>query len=493
MGRAASLATIPIAFAIASLLLRLMLHAAPSVAAGDLAQPLPVVTHWQDFGALVWSCVFACIAIAAVGYVRLLSRLRTAETSARSTTVFIVASAATLLAALSFPVIFSSDVYAYAAYGMLALHGMDPYAHQVIALQNPLIAAAIWQWGNPLPMCVYGPLFVWLAKICVAIAAPFGTATQLLSIRILCAGALLLCAPLLALLFDDRNHRRLAIAGVLLNPVAIWCAAEGHNDTIVLASVLLGLLLLKRFGSFIGAFALMASALVKASGVAAALALAVFAWPKRRAFVQTLGGIAIGAVTVALLSRPFEATLATGLVPRGRYLPQYSLQYVVAQGASAIFGSHIHAVELAIAAALVSAGYFAYRGARLAIAGNMRGAGFFALALWLIIPNPYPWYALWILPVAFIAFRERISWAIIAATLTIFVRYLPDMSSAAHGDLNLAVTLFAIGVPWLAALWPSDRLGVTHALQRATGAYPELVEATGTSAEARNRTGFPIR
>jgi len=165
----------------------------------------------------------------------------------------------------------------------------------------------------------------------------------------------------------------------------------------------------------------------------------------------------------------------------------------VTQAASVIFGSHVRAVELAIAVALVSAGYLAYRGARLAIAGNMRGAGFFALALWLIIPNPYPWYALWILPVAFIAFRERISWAIIAATLTIFVRYLPDMSSAAHWDLNLAATLFAIGAPWLAALWPSNRLGVTEALRRAAGAYPELVEASGTSADARNRTGFPIR
>ncbi|MBV9278118.1 MAG: hypothetical protein JOZ97_07790, partial [Candidatus Eremiobacteraeota bacterium] len=245
MPRAASLAAIPIAFAFTSLLLRGLLHSAPPVAAGDLAQPLPVVTHWQDFGGVIWFYAFACIAIAAVAYARSLARLASGESFERATMFIVAASAASLAAAISFPVIFSSDVYAYAAYGSLALHGVNPYAHQAIAVRDPLVAAATWQWGNPLPACVYGPLFVWMAKAAVAIATPFGVAAQLLSIRILCCGALLICAPLLAALLRDRNHRRLAIAGVLLNPVAIWCAAEGHNDTIVLASVLLGLLLLK--------------------------------------------------------------------------------------------------------------------------------------------------------------------------------------------------------------------------------------------------------
>ena len=484
MPRVRSVVAVPIAFVLASLLLRVMLHGAPKNVAPDLAQPLPVVTYWQDFGVLLWSCVFACIILAAVAYVRWLARLAAGERFEAGTTLFvIVASAAALAAALTFPVVFSSDVYAYAAYGSLASHGLDPYAHAHLTLHDPLIVAATWQWSNPLPVCVYGPLFVWMAKIAVGLAAPLGTAAQLLAIRLLCVAALLICAPLLAALFNDRRHRRLAISGVLLNPVAIWCAAEGHNDTIVLASVLLGLLVLKRFGHFAGAFALMGSALVKATGIAAAVALAVFAWPRRDAFLRTIAGIAIGGLIVAALARPFEATIATGIVPHGRYLPQFSLQYLVAQIARATFGTHVHAVELAIAVALVSAGWLAYRGARLAVAGQMRGAGFFALALWLIIPNPYPWYALWILPVAFLAFEERISWAIVAASLTIFVRYLPDMSSAAHWELNVAVTLFALGAPWLVALRPS-------------AIYPELVEgrlASGTSADASNGTGFPIR
>ena len=476
MPTARSVVAVPIAFAVASLLLRVMLHGAPKNVAPDLAQPLPVVTHWQDFGALLWSCVFACIVVASVAYVRWLARLAAGERFDRGTTLFVVvASAAALAAALTFPVVFSSDVYAYAAYGSLALHGLDPYTHAQITLHDPLIAAATWQWSNPLPICVYGPLFVWMAKTAVGVAAPLGTAAQLLAIRLLCVAAFLICAPLLAALFSDQRHRRLAISGVLLNPVAIWCAAEGHNDTIVLASVLLALLVLKRFGHFAGALALMSSALIKASGIAAAIAVAVFAWPKRDIFLRTIAGVATGAILVVILSRPFEATVATGLVPHGRYLPQYSLQYLVAQVAHATFGAHAHAVELAIAVALVSAGWLAYRGARLAVAGEMQGAGFFALALWLIIPNPYPWYALWILPVAFLAFEERISWAIVAATLTIFARYLPDMSSAAHWERNVAITLFALATPWLVV--------IPDALRRAPRVYPEASE----------RTGFPIR
>ena len=468
-----------------------MLQGAPKNVGTDLAQPLPVVTHWNDLGVIVWCCAFGCIIVAAVAYVHWLRCLTTGAVPKRGATALVIfASAGALLAALSFPVLFSSDVYAYAAYGSLAQHGIDPYPRVHIALHDPLVQAAIWQWGNPLPTCVYGPVFVWIAKTAVGFTGSLGPAAQLLSIRILCSLALLGCAPVLAALFEDRTRRRLAIGGVLLNPIAIWCAAEGHNDTILLAAVLLGLLVLKRFGHFAGALALMMSALVKACGIAAAFALAVFAWPRRAYFFRTVGGIVTGGLLVAILSRPFEVTLATGLIPHGRYVPQYSLQYLVARGATVLFGSHVHAIELAISVAVVSAGWLAYRGARFAAAGNVRGAGFLAFALWLIIPNPYPWYALWILPVAFLAFEQRISWAIVAASLTIFARYLPDMSSAAHLDRNVAVTLFALAVPCLVALWPFDTsTGSVQAKLRVTSEAlaPSRAQAAQVGAKALHR------
>lgn len=463
------LAPIPIAFAITGIVLRILLVRAPRGIRHDLEQPLPVVTAWHDFGLVLWCCAFAGIIVAGIAYVRWLQQVA-AQTSERPTTLAAIgASIAALAAVLTFPVIFSSDVYAYAAYGWLAYHGIDPYAHAHVALGDPLLNAAIWQWSNPLPTCVYGPAFVWMAKVAVGAAAPFGAGAQLLSIRVLCALALVACAPLLAAIFEDARRRELAVAGVLLNPVAIWCAAEGHNDTILLACVLLGVLVLKRFGHLAGAFVLMTTALVKASGLAAALAVAVFAWPQRRQFLQTIAGIVAGGMCVAIFSRPLEATVATALVPHGRYLPQYSLQYLVAQGAKAAFGDRVHAVEFAIAIAVVCAGILVYRGARLAVAGDVRGAGFLALALWLVIPNPYPWYALWILPVAFLAFEQRVSWAILAASFTIFARYLPDMSSATHWERNVAVTLFALGTPWLVVLWNPETLGLRR-LQRARAA-----------------------
>jgi len=448
------IAPIPLAFFLTSLVLRLLLRRAPQSIHSALEQPLPVVTGWHDFGLLVWCCAFAGIIVAGVVYLRWLARLAATQEPVRAnTTATVLACVAALAAALSFPMIFSSDVYAYAAYGWLAGHGIDPYAHARIAFGDPLLGAAIWQWSNPLPVCVYGPAFIWIAKIVVGLFAPFGATAVLFAMRAICALALLACAPLLAALFDDARRRRLAISGLLLNPVAIWCAAEGHNDTLLLAGVLFGLLVVKRFGHLAGAFVLMATSLIKASGVAAAVALAVFAWPDRSRFVRTILGIAGGALCVAILYKPFGATAATALLRHGHYAPQYSLQYLVMQAAAAASGRQVEAVALALSVALVCAGLLAYRGARLAFAGDVRGAAFLALALWLLIPNPYPWYAFWILPVAFLALEQGVSWAILAAGFTIFARYLPDMSSAAYWERNVAVTLFIVVTPWLVALW----------------------------------------
>src|SRR4029077_16976547 len=91
---------------------------------------------------------------------------------------------------------FSSDVYAYAAYGGVARRGADPYVNAVMDRRNPLLAAAAWQWSGALPLCVYGPAFVGMARAVVAALAPLGTLAQLDGMRALASAALLSCAPL---------------------------------------------------------------------------------------------------------------------------------------------------------------------------------------------------------------------------------------------------------------------------------------------------------
>ena len=443
------LLAIPAAFALAALLSRALLQHAPLYIATDLSQPLPVATTWHGFGQSLWLSTFACIAAASVAYIFTLRAALKRKSSGLTVPAIVTFSAIALVAALSMPVVFSSDVYAYAAYGSLAAHGVSPYAHTAITVQDPLLRAAVWQWTNPLPACVYGPLFVWIAQLAVTATAAFGVAAQLFTLRLVSSAALLACAPLVFLAFRGfRTEQRVAVAaGIALNPVAIWSAAEGHNDALMLVAVLLGFIAVRKFGYFIGAFLIASSALIKASGAAAALILAMFAWPNRSRFVSVLGGFSAGIALTALVALSLESGVRNVLSPHGHYTPQFSAQYVLAQIAVSIFGTRWHAAEFGIAVAAVGAACIALYGVRLALAKNPLGTAYVALGVWLLIPTPYPWYALWILPVAFLSMKSAPSWAIVAATLTIFVRYLPDASSATNADLNLAITAFELGLP----------------------------------------------
>ena len=426
--RAASL--VPAGFAIGAALCALMLRHAPDAIAVDRAQPLVVVTYWQQFGAQMWLAFAIAIAIASVGYVVVLrERPSTALGVVRYLTMTMAVGAVACGAALLFPVVFSSDVYAYAGYGDMALHGVSPYAHAAITVRDPLLDAMQWQWGNPPPMCVYGPAFVWLAQGIVALFLPLGAAAPLWAFRVLACLALIACAPLAYAAFAPlgRSARLAAAAGIALNPIAIWSAAEGHNDTLALAIVLGGFALVARSRVFAGALVVALSALVKAPGAIAAVALAVASWPERARFARAAGGTAFGIAIAAGLAIPLEYGVRAHLAPQGHYFPQFSLQ-VVSIPLTAV-----------VAAALLVCAWFD----RL----TMTRWAYVALALWIAIPNPYPWYAVWLLPVAFLAWRSYASWALIAASLLIGLRYYGDATTDLSRPLTIAIVALQFGVP----------------------------------------------
>jgi hypothetical protein len=402
-----------------------MLHNAPHSIAADRAQPLAVVTYWHQFGAQMWLALALAIAIASIGYA---SALRHA--SLRAT---VATSALACAAALLFPVVFSSDVYAYAAYGDLALHGLNPYAHTRIPLHDPLMDAVIWQWGNPPPMCVYGPAFVRLMQLIVAVFSPLGTAAPLWAMRVLACAALAACAPLAYSAFAafPKRARLAAAAGIALNPIAIWSAAEGHNDTLALAIVLGGFALAARARLFWGAFVIALSALLKAPGAAAAIAFAAASWRDRTRLRPILRGALAGIIVSASFAIPLEYGVRTQLVPSGHYMPQFSLQYV--------------SIPLTIIVILASIGAAALR--RLTPGA---AAPLLAFAAWLAIPNPYPWYAIWLLPVAFLAWESAGAWAIISLSLLTIARYYPDatISTFPH-TLGVGITAAQLVLPFL--------------------------------------------
>lgn len=449
MRRAAFL--VPAGFAGAGLLCRYFMLSTPAAISSDLAQPLAVVTYWRTYGTEMWLALFLAVAIASFGYVMTLrDALAGTFSDARKAVAWCCGIGLTaLVLAILFPVIFSSDVFAYGAYGDMALRGLDPYSHDPLPANDAMLRAAIWQWGNPPPVCVYGPAFVWIAQTVAGVLAPLGATSQLDGLRIVSSLALVACGPLLfAALRGFSTERRLAaVAGVVLNPIAIWSAAEGHNDALMLVIVLAGVVVARSARPALGAFVIALSSLVKAPGLAAAAAFAMFTIGDRSRFTRVVSGTLAGTLVTALVALPFEWGVRNVLVPHGHYTPQFSLQYLAANISQWFFGASDTAFFAGVAVALLGCGALFFYGAAQTIRGQREGFAYLALALWLAIPNPYPWYTLWILPVAFVALNSRASWAIVLASLTSVFRYLPDATVSNDSQTNFIVTLCMLAIP----------------------------------------------
>ncbi len=387
-----------------------------------LTAPLLVATDWGSRGAVAVGALLAVVAIGSCLYWRMLARRR----QYRLPAILLWSSAAVAIAWFS-PVLFSSDVYAYAAYGEMARTGFDPYVRAPAAAHDLLVRAAQVQWITAFPICVYGPAFLALARAIVTIFAPFGMLAQLEAFRAFASASLLCCAMLAYAAYPgDRVTRLRAAATIALNPVNIWCAAEGHNDALALAVLLGGFALVRAQRMQIGAAIVALSALIKAPGLAAAAALAIV---NARARAGAMLGIAV----TALFSIPLIEGVATQLAPRGAYAPQASLQAIVAPLGASV------ALTVAIAAAAV----LAARGLKLLRRRSDEGWIWLGLGAWMLVPNPYPWYALWLVALAALAPRTRAGTVAILLSLTSLLRYVPDAIGLPSGALAVALGVAA--------------------------------------------------
>ena len=421
------------AFAAASVAARAVTRNPPLRLHADFAQPLVVVTNWGVFGAALVAVLIVALAVAGTSYVSL---LRTHD--APSPGALVLTSLAALLAASLVPVLFSSDVYAYAAYGALANRGIDPYLRAPALPHDALVSLATWQWGGALPPCVYGPAFVGLAQFVVAVFARFGTHAAIEAFRALALLSLLACAPLAYAAFGgDERAKRIAAATIVANPVTLWCAAEGHNDALALAVGLAGFALVRRGWFAIGALAAALSPLIKLPGI---LCLAAIAIAQRRARI----GCAAGAVLIAALAVPLFVRAATTLAPHAHYAPQASLQ-----GAVEPFAGALAAVALAAVLSLS----IGLRGIRELRAGAPSGWICLGIAGWILIPNPYPWYSIWLLAFAAIAPQSRAGCAAMCLSFASLLRYVPDAVAAPSGIAAVALSV-AAALPLLVLLLP---------------------------------------
>ncbi len=191
--------------------------------------PIPVLTAAGAGGALAGAALATSLMILGAAYAAAISR-------PPGRRMLLAAAAGSLLGALAMPLLFSADVYAYAYYGDLTLHGRSPYDHGP-APHDPLAAAAVAAWdGHVPPRCVYGPVAVGIAALTDRAGAAAGTGGQILLARLAAAAAYGAYIGLVLRLTRDPRAR----AAFVLNPVVIWSVAEGHNDAAMVALVLAG-------------------------------------------------------------------------------------------------------------------------------------------------------------------------------------------------------------------------------------------------------------
>jgi hypothetical protein len=429
---------VPLAFGAGSAAMRVLLQRAPRSIAVDLAQPLPVVTAWHAFGSAAFAILAFTIALATLGL--LVAAPRFARGAAGRDGLLVVAIAAlALLAAGSWPVVFSSDVYAYAAYGALAAAGHDPYAALAPSVSGPFVEAARWQWSGPFPRCVYGPLFVALARGEVALFGAAGVAATLTALRVSAGAAFLGSILLLDSALGERvpaASRRLALCAYGLNPVALWTVAEGHNDAFVMLVVTAGAAAAARGARFAGPLLAALAPVLKAPGLllaaVAACGVVAFRVPERG---RILAGVGLGTVLAAGIALPPLLPALGALGKHGRYAPQVSAQGLLGLGPALVL-------------AALAAGY----GVLLLRGGRRSGFAWLGIGVLLALPNPYPWYAPWLVPLALAAGAGASGVALWAATISAVVRYLPDAAGGLDaGTARLAALFAALPLLWAVA------------------------------------------
>ena len=375
----------------------------------------------------------------------------------------LTAAAGSVLAALAMPLLFSADVYAYAYYGDLALRGQNPYGHGPPPAADPLAAAAVAAWaGKVPPRCVYGPAAVGLAALIDAAGAGGGVAVQIALQRLAAAAAYAFYTAIVLRLVRAPRTR----AALLLNPVVLWSVAEGHNDTAMTALAAAGLAATRARPLWFAA-----AALVKA--------IALVMWTKLENTRDRLSaGAAVAAGYVPLL---------VAWLPSRSSAPaagDHTALWASPLGLAATLAGREFALALALAALIAAA-----VGARRLPAADRAPA--FALAAWFALPNAYPWYALWIVPLAARRLSSKWSAALLTCALFAPARVVTDAVFGASESLDAAPSLL-LGMIALAYLPPLAVLAVAGRFRRRIAALaavaalvtcrPAAVTAQQTSA-----------
>jgi alpha-1,6-mannosyltransferase len=316
------------------------------------------------------------------------------------------------------PPLLSGDVFSYVAYGRLgAEHGLSPYAHgPAAAPHDPGLRYVAALWAHT--PSAYGPLFTILSYG----LGPLGIAAALWGFKALAALAGLAVVALVWRIASARgDDPRTAAAVVGLNPILLaYAIGGGHNDVLMLALTMLGVLLISVRRDAGGAAWVVAGAAVKASAVAVLPFAILGAACRRRAALGALAAVAAaGAGALAVFGG--SALGFASVLAHSHLVTSSSPGTDVMALAGRVPGRR--AVG-AVAAALAYAGLvgLVWRGMDW-----VTGAGWALLLAACAGSAMFGWYTIWPLPFAALSADRRL----LAATLFVQVMFvahlLPDV------------------------------------------------------------------
>ena len=442
--RALGLALVASPLALGAIGAHFLVAHAPARLSRDVATPVVVVTEWGAEGAAAFTLLAAAVALTALllgfAVVRIRRRPRAIDRPAIATGAVIG-----LLGAAAWPFIFSSDIYAYAAYGDLAARGFDPYRLAPATVRDATLDAARLQWRGPFPVDIYGPGMLAISRIAVETGRPWGLGATLAALRLGAATAFLGSVALLDLALggSDPRRRTTVLAAYALNPVVLWAVAEGHNDAFVALGLSAVAALARAGGPRVGGIVAGLLPILKATGAGFALGYALETIRRRRSdWRATLAATALGLALATVLTLPSLVTALLVVRSHGRYAPALSVQGLLGLGP-------------ALALAIGALGW----GLRRMVAGDARGYAWLGIAAILALPNDYPWYALWLVPCALAAGGGAAAVALWLATIVALVRYLPDAVgplSREAAEIAAAVAILPLALAF-AEFAPTDR------------------------------------
>jgi hypothetical protein len=311
------------------------------------------------------------------------------------------------------PALFSRDVYSYLAQGEILHLGLDPYHVAPVVLgrhgQGQILAAVSPFWRET--TAPYGPLFLALLSLIVTISGSnliFGV----LLIRLLELGGIALLVvfvPRLARALGGDPARALWLA--VLSPLAMLeLIAAGHNDVLMIGSLVAGVTLALERRPLLGIAICAVACTIKLPAILGAVFIAVVwvrAQPTRAgaltvalkallvlaailAVISVATGLGIGWVSTTPFSTPAKVRLAI--------TPATGLGYTVSSLLHDL-GVMVHARGVESAFGVVAAGLTAALAAvllwRVRIENLVALLGLILIAAAAGGPAAWPWYFTW--------------------------------------------------------------------------------------------------